>query len=329
MNSYYVINLNSSNNSNITDELIEKINYQAFNMCNCDGVEDYSLNELEVDSILEEEAYCGGNIPDNLIEKINCYKKESLMNFKFYFNKETAYEDSNDFLDYLLVNLNPNLFNITIKKEFNQNWNKEWQSHFSTISVGDSIKIIPVWEKEIVENNLVTHTYINPGMGFGTGNHATTYLCLEILSELSKNDYNFSKVLDFGCGSGILGITAGKIKNNEVDFYDIDLNALENCQENIEHNFENLSTTNYNILKKKEFNKKYNLIFANILLPVLKEEKSTLLNLMEKDCFLILSGILNNQVQELLKYYKVFNNFKLCQITSHGDWSAVLLQKIK
>src|SRR5690606_13881372 len=102
-------------------------------------------------------------------------------------------------------------------------------------------RVVPSWEKGGDETG---NLYIYPGMGFGTGGHETTFLCLKLYK---KYVIETKLCLDFGCGSGILGLATFLFnKNNAVDLFDIDESALENSKQNIELN--HFSARNFNLL---------------------------------------------------------------------------------
>ncbi len=162
-------------------------------------------------------------------------------------------------------------------------------------------------------------------MGFGTGEHDTTYLCLKLLDNIAEQLTDGGECLDFGCGSGILGIGAMKLKNMFVEYVDIDTAALDNCVQNLELNFyENELNGQRLVIRDRFIPKKYELVFANILQHVLISEKPVLLESLKENSFLILSGILNEQVENILENY---SELSVVDVISRGDWSAILLRK--
>ena len=172
--------------------------------------------------------------------------------------------------------------------------------------------------------------FIYPGQGFGTGTHETTYLCLKLLDELIGSKETFKRCLDFGCGSGILGISAMAICPLEVDFCDIDLNALNNCQQNLDLNFESsFYKEKIKLIERSHFELKeeYDLVYANILENVLFLEGDLLIKSLKRKGKLILSGILLEQEENILGFFNEEKGLKLISIKERGHWKALLFEK--
>ncbi len=131
---------------------------------------------------------------------------------------------------------------------------------------------------------------------------------------------SFHEVLDFGCGSGILGICAMK-QGFSCDFMDIDEDALVNTRQNLK-----LNQLNAQWIESSLPEKTYDLIFANILYSTLVKEKENILSHLKKDGHLILSGILTEQFIDLMQEYSD-QCIKITKVT-RGDWVAVLLKKV-
>jgi len=149
---------------------------------------------------------------------------------------------------------------------------------------------------------------MDPGLAFGTGTHATTYLCLEWLAQ---NRNSFKQVLDYGAGSGILAIGSLLLGAEKALLVDIDPMAVKAAKDNLEQNkvgnlAESIMTPEY-----KE-SKNYDLVIANILAEVLCDNASLLSNSLVDGGTLLLSGILSSQealvTNTFLKYAKF--NFK-------------------
>ena len=111
-------------------------------------------------------------------------------------------------------------------------WVETWKKHFRTMRIGRSIVIKPSWRTYSPRKNDVV-LELDPGMAFGTGQHATTQLCLEAIEELLPPS---AAVLDVGCGSGILATAAARLGAQRVDALDIDLMAIRATEENAARN---------------------------------------------------------------------------------------------
>ena len=170
---------------------------------------------------------------------------------------------------------------------------------------------------------------IDASFAFGTGSHETTKSCLKTLTYLSKI-YNPKSVLDYGCGTGILGIASKKtFKNNKITFVDIDINALKLTRENLRLN--NIITREIFLSKSntmKNFNKKkyYDLIFANILFGPLTSLAPRLKFISKPNSFIILSGLLRNQITNIVNRYKMFG-FNLKKKIIINGWGTVIMRR--
>lgn len=310
----------------VSIEKIENLNYEAMGEYACDGVQEFSIDEPTVDKILGERAYSGGDIPFSVIDEVDGVASNEYLSLVYYFYEG---EETKSTAEKFLVHIKD--LDITTHVELLEkpwdDWNQEWRKHYSEIDVHEELVVIPEWEKESSSRKDSECVFIYPGMGFGTGEHQTTYLCLkhfmEVLPELTPDD----SCLDFGCGSGILGIAAIKKLNLPVVFCDIDPLALNNCLQNLELNFEGQDLSGTTLVSREKFksNKKHKLVFANILENVLLLEKDLLLESVDNGGYLIVSGLLNNQVNGIVKEYK---DLEMISTLIKDDWSAVLFKKL-
>lgn len=330
MKTPHYIELRVTHNS-LKEEDIAEISSLAISDYSCCGVEEVFLDEDQLTRILGEKSYAGGKVPEKDLEFIedHSYRKDFLHELKLYFLEEHQ-EQAQTFLHFIkshYVDIQCSLMSVE-----NKDWNNDWKKYYQPIVVSDFFEIIPAWDKETYKSQKKYPIYISPGMGFGTGGHESTVLCLKMLAFCTENlNFRGSKILDFGCGSGILGLGALKVlPTAKVDFCDIDEDSLINCQENI---LLNLLATSKNTAiihshDKYKLAEKYELIFANILLNILIEERDFILSKMNKGSYLILSGIIKNQVDELKEQYAV-QGIKLEHELFLGDWACLLLRKEK
>jgi len=306
-----------------TVEWAPSLNAYAVEDYGCDGVEEFSLEEARVDAILGERAYSGGDIPESLIDEVQAaIVDQDNFTYKYFFYQGDFETNSAEFVFFIKQNY-PEISLFTAQRDF-EDWNAEWKKFYNPIYVSSNLEIIPEWMSDTHVNKSTTQVYIYPGMGFGTGTHETTFLCLvlfdKIQNELNSND----TCLDFGCGSGILGIAAMKTKKLKTHFCDIDRSALENCTQNLVLNFEgqNLEGTEL-IIRDRYQPKKYNVVFANILEHVLISEKPSITASVANGGYLIVSGILNHQVENIIKNYSHMDEVS---VATKGDWSAILFK---
>jgi len=287
------------------------------------GIEDFSIEEEKVDEILGERSYSGADIPVSVIEEVEFTISSENENAKKIFF--SSHSEAKLFCDYL-EGLKGISFKVIEKPV--EDWNEKWRESYKPIIVSPDFEIIPSWFKEEYKTTARYKLYIYPGMGFGTGSHETTFLCMQLMLK-TKSFSPGVQCLDFGCGSGILGLGLKLLQDDcTLDLYDIDQEALDNCIQNIELN--NFSQKNINLLLPKQrikIEKKYEIVFANILKNVLELEIEFLTNAVKDNGFLILSGLLKEQEEDILKQYLEANkNLSLIEVARSGDWIAILLK---
>ncbi len=234
----------------------------------------------------------------------------------------------NEFYVYNKKNNDKNSLNkIYISKIINKDWLKENRSSFPSINIDNFYIYGSHIKKECSENKIPIK--IDASFAFGTGSHETTRSCLYCLTYLSKI-YNPKSVLDYGCGTGILGIASKKIfKNNKITFVDIDINALKLTKQNLRLN--NVISREILLSKSntmKNFNKKkyYDLIFANILFGSLISLAPRLKFISKPNSFIVLSGLLSNQITNIINRYKMFG-FKLKKKIIINGWGTVIMRR--
>jgi len=174
---------------------------------------------------------------------------------------------------------------------------KDWvsitQQQFKPIKVLDNLYIVPSWHN--VPGDNIIKIILDPGLAFGTGSHPTTFMCLKWLAQ---NVSNQDSVLDYGCGSGILAITAKKLGAVKVAGVDIDEQALMSSKTNA---INNQVTIDYYLPHQLANANKYSIVVANILSNPLRMLAPALANYTAGT--LILSGILASQTAELSAIY--------------------------
>lgn len=201
----------------------------------------------------------------------------------------------------------------------NQVWERVWLKHFKPMLFGKNTWIIPS-EYELVDRNAV-NIFLDPGLAFGTGTHATTALCLDWID---TNDVNGKVVMDFGCGSGILAIAALKHGANVTYCTDIDPQAIESTLNNAQANS---VEKGIKVVQPNEFEQieKQDVILANILAAPLLTLVEVFYNLSKPNAQLIMSGILKEQEQQIIERYNShFTNFK---VSKKEDWISIYMRR--
>jgi ribosomal protein L11 methyltransferase len=319
MQKYYMVHVNNYSDLSGCDE----VEHLAMTQFGSTGIEEFSIDEPQVDQLLGKRSYSGADIPESVIDEVSQrVLSDSNSSKTFYFDNE---QNAKNFTAFL----NSRKIKATIEQKDAQDWNEEWKKNYRPISVNELLEIIPSWDKENYNSKAENQIYIYPGMGFGTGSHETTFLCLRLMFETNLGFEDIT-CMDFGCGSGILGLALRKIKSkSKVDLYDIDSAALENCMQNVELNEINNSNIRYLLPKdKKDFYENYNLVFANILKNVLEHEQQLITSLVSKGGSLIVSGLLDGQQQDIIDLYtKKDRDLVYVKQEELGDWVALLFKK--
>ena len=199
-------------------------------------------------------------------------------------------------------------------------WREQWKEHFKPIPI-DGVVIVPEWiDYQKKDGEIVIK--LDSNMAFGTGEHETTSLCVKYLQKYVKNGHT---VLDVGCGSGILGITAAKLGAKKVIMTDIDECAITAT----EHNMKNNGVTNGSVLLKNLLDDntvKGEVIVCNIMAEVLIAFAPYLGGNLYDNGVIILSGILADRIEKVKDAYKN-NGFTFVEQEIKGEWSALVMRK--
>ena len=217
---------------------------------------------------------------------------------------------------------------LTLKNVREEDWANNWKQYFKPFTVGERLLIKPSWETcENPWNRAVLE--IDPASSFGTGQHHTTRLCLELLEQLMHPG---DRVLDLGCGSGILSIGALLLGASGATAVDIEENAAATATENARKN--HIDPTLYrvfcgNVLEEetlcREIGDGYDLICANIVADVLIAMKQLFRQFLRPEGTLIVSGIIMERRDEVLDQLKSAG-FTLLEVREKEGWAAASLR---
>ena len=225
---------------------------------------------------------------------------------------QALFDDSVDIKDIqneLISNFQDIDFKFTASSVSETDWVKLSQSQFKPICIKDRINIVPSWHK--INNPKLINIILDPGLAFGTGAHPTTHLCTEwLIDNVSKG----KKVLDYGCGSGILAIAAYKLGAKTVKGVDIDPQAIIASKENGTLNECNIDWLNTD----KDLKFQADLLVANILSSALSVLAPLLASYCSPKGKIALSGILESQENQIKKIYAPWFTFE--QTSKNNGW---------
>jgi len=192
-----------------------------------------------------------------------------------------------------------------------QDWVRLTQSQFEPVEITPEFWIVPTWHEPPAAAKQVIR--LDPGLAFGTGTHPTTRMCLKWIAKQPDTAKQFKRVLDYGCGSGILAIGAAKFGAVDIDAVDIDLAAVESTLLNAEANHVSLKSG-----LPDKVSGRYQTVLANILATPLKVLAPLLCARVEKGGSLVLAGILARQEEELKLAYAPY--CKLAVSDTEDGW---------
>lgn len=181
--------------------------------------------------------------------------------------------------------------NVRVIKE--EEWEKAWKEHFHVLHIGKRTVIVPTWRTYEPEDTDVVIN-LDPGMAFGTGHHPTTRMCLELLEEHVTPGV---RVLDLGCGSGILSIAAAKLGASSAFGLEIDPIAATAAERNVTENgvVDTVTTEEATLPHPKVIAGMYDLVIANISSKVIIDLAEYIVTALVRGGTIILSGILEEQ----------------------------------
>lgn len=207
-----------------------------------------------------------------------------------------------------------------------EDWENNWKQYYKPFDIGNKLIIKPTWE-EVEDTGGRMILEIDPASSFGTGQHHTTKLVMETLEEVIKGG---EKVLDLGCGSGILSIAALLLGADKAVMTDVFLNAVNTASANVEQN--GFDATRYeaycgNIIDDEKLRERigdgYDVITANIVADVIVRMCPFFGSFLKKNGTVIVSGIITERLDEV-KAALEENGIKIDRVTEEEGWNAVL-----
>ena len=200
-----------------------------------------------------------------------------------------------------------------------KDWEREWMDNFHPIKFGNRLWVCPSWRD--IPDPTAVNVMLDPGLAFGTGTHPTTALCMQWLDATIEPQQT---VVDFGCGSGILGIAALKLGAKRVVGVDIDPQAIEASLANAKRNNVEGQIELY-LPKNQPANFQADVVVANILAGPLAELKQVISAYVKPGGQLALSGILHSQAQSVIDAYS--DEFSFDPVAEQDEWVRLSARK--
>ena len=230
-------------------------------------------------------------------------------------------EDTNRVLDFLRQNLhgltNAGSLKITVNTVDGNAWVAKWQETFRPIETRKLV-ICPEWQSVTTDKTVFR---FDSGVAFGTGQHETTAMCIEVAEELNLAGKN---VLDVGCGSGILGLCALLLGAKHAELVDVDAQATAIAVHNAEIN----GLAKKCAIKTGSLTEKtkgcFDVVFANLTADILQLLRGEIYKVVKRGTLLVLSGILDVKLDEVVAAYS--DEFDVLRTLEKGEWRALLLQ---
>ena len=200
--------------------------------------------------------------------------------------------------------VNCHLLGIHVVPE--QDWVRLTQSQFTPVEITPDFWIVPTWHEPPAQAKIIIR--LDPGLAFGTGTHPTTRMCLRWIAQHASQSGGLGRVLDYGCGSGILAIGAAKYGALEIDALDIDEAAVSATVLNADANQVKLQAG-----LPEQVSGQYQTVLANILATPLKVLAPLLCARVAPGGSLVLAGILERQTDELIQAYAPYCQLSVAQ----------------
>lgn len=222
-------------------------------------------------------------------------------------------------------NLEPGEIELELNLTANEDWATSWHKFFKPITVGEKFVISPPWEDCSAGKRMVIN--INPGMAFGTGDHESTRLCIQILENYLESNYkDINNMLDIGAGTGILSIIAAKLGLEDIYAIDISKAAIKASRKNIKINNVEKSVRIEQRDLEKGLEGSYSLVVANLLPDLILRLLPEMVKHLDDSGWLILSGIIETK-KELIKLRVQETGLSVVGDYNQNEWSALICRK--
>ncbi len=216
-------------------------------------------------------------------------------------------------------NLDAGRAEVLISEVQEEDWATAWKAYFKPLRIGERLVIKPSWEEVVAAPHEVV-VEIDPGMAFGTGTHPTTVMCLKLLE---KTALESRRVLDLGCGSGILSLAAAKLGAASVTGADSDPVAVAVAQENVRHNqLESIVKTVESHLFS-HVTGQFDVIVANLTAKIILEALPEVPSHLSDGGLLIASGIIRDKLPAVESALAA-HGLSVQEVVCEGEWVALV-----
>ncbi|MBN1548979.1 MAG: 50S ribosomal protein L11 methyltransferase [Syntrophaceae bacterium] len=227
-----------------------------------------------------------------------------------------------------LADLFPDLGRVSYSQEAieDPDWGEQWKKYFKPLRVSREIVIKPSWERYTPQGGDIV-IEIDPGMAFGTGQHASTRMCLEALEDIISKDRAVQgwQVLDVGTGTGILGIACAKLGAEKILCLDIDRKAVSIARENVQVN-EVADRVKVSSRDVTNLDGAFDLIVANLTEKLLIKLRPTLISLLRPRGYLVISGIIADN-RLMIEDNFLAGPLSLHHTLTEEEWICYVLKK--
>ncbi|MBE6621220.1 MAG: 50S ribosomal protein L11 methyltransferase [Ruminococcaceae bacterium] len=204
-----------------------------------------------------------------------------------------------------------------------EDWANAWKAYYKPLHIGKRMVIVPAWERYDEQPGEIV-VRMDPGMAFGTGSHETTRLVIGLLEKYTPAG---GRMLDVGCGSGILAICASKLGAGQCYAYDIDPVAVKVANENIrDSGITNVTCEVSDLLRDVDRAYPYDLITANIVADIIIRMSPDVGALMHAGTVLLVSGIILERSDDVVAALEA-NGLKIVERVVENDWCAMAVMK--
>lgn len=212
---------------------------------------------------------------------------------------------------------------ITTDEVQEEDWANEWKNHFHAFKASERFVVVPSWENYENQNDDEFIIKLDPGMAFGTGDHATTSMCLKLIEKYVQPNQS---VIDVGTGSGILSIAAHQLGASPIKALDLDSVAVRVAVDNFEKNdcADAIQAEPGNLLKGES--EKRDVIFANILAHIVDLMIDDSFALLNDNGLLITSGIILEKEEMIVEHLERVG-YKIEEIMRENGWIAIAARK--